>query len=103
MLVRVLSDAKISKKKVSNSKKISRRALTEGISGYLFILPWLLGFLIFTVYPMLSSLYYSLTDYDLLTKANFVGLRNYINIFTSDKRFWKSVKVTFTYSFFKFL
>jgi multiple sugar transport system permease protein len=92
---------KLINKRTYNSKRITSRTLKEGISGYLFILPWLLGFLIFTIYPMLSSLYYSLTDYDLLTKANFIGLRNYINIFTSDKRFWKSVEVTFIYSFFQ--
>lgn len=91
----------INKNKGTRSKRVSYSALKEGVAGYLFILPWLLGFLIFTIYPMLSSLYYSLTDYDLLTTANFVGLRNYINIFTTDRRFWKSVQVTFTYSFFQ--
>ena len=66
--------------------------------GYLFIAPWLIGFLAFTVYPMLSSLYYSFTDYDLLTPAKWVGWDNYIKIFTNDTRFWKSVEVTFKYA-----
>ncbi|MCI6909534.1 MAG: sugar ABC transporter permease [Clostridiaceae bacterium] len=83
----------------------SRRGLTpkakEGITGYVFILPWLIGLLVFTVYPMFSSLYYSLTDYDLLNEINFVGFKNYIDIFTKDARFLKSVKVTLTYTLFQ--
>ena len=75
--------------------------LKEGLTGYLFILPWLVGLLIFTIYPILSSLYYSMTDYNLLTEANFIGLKNYMDIFTKDARFLKSVKVTLTYTFFQ--
>lgn len=52
--------------------------------GMLFISPWLIGFLIFTVIPLLSSLYYSFTFYDLLRPARFIGLQNYIEIFTRD-------------------
>ncbi|MEA4824527.1 MAG: sugar ABC transporter permease [Clostridiaceae bacterium] len=73
----------------------------EGITGYLFILPWLIGLLVFTIYPIFSSLYYSMTDYDLLTEMNFIGLKNYIDIFTKDARFLKSIRVTFTYTLFQ--
>lgn len=52
--------------------------------GMLFISPWLLGFLLLTVIPLLSSLYYSFTFYDLLRPARFIGLQNYIEIFTRD-------------------
>jgi multiple sugar transport system permease protein len=45
--------------------------------GLLFISPWLLGFLAFTLYPLGSSLYYSLTRYDLMRPAVFIGLDNY--------------------------
>ncbi|WP_254776969.1 carbohydrate ABC transporter permease [Paenibacillus sp. yr247] len=67
------------------------------IAGYLFISPWLIGFLGLTLYPMILSLYYSFTDFSLLEKANWVGLRNYEKIFTTDTKFYGSVKVTFMY------
>ncbi|MFC5447770.1 carbohydrate ABC transporter permease [Paenibacillus aestuarii] len=67
------------------------------ITGHLFISPWLIGFLLLTLYPMVQSLYYSFTDYSLLEEASWVGLRNYEKIFTVDTRFYQSVKVTFLY------
>ena len=45
-------------------KKSFSRFLTDNI-GFLFIVPWLIGFLVFKVYPFASSLYYSFTNYDL--------------------------------------
>lgn len=62
--------------------------------GYLFIIPWILGFLIFQFYPLLQSLWYSFTDYKLLKDATFAGLGNYVDIFTKDINFRNSVKVT---------
>lgn len=67
------------------------------IAGYLFIAPWLIGFLGLTAYPMFLSLYYSLTDYTLLEEIKWVGLRNYTRILTEDDRFTTSVAVTFKY------
>lgn len=67
------------------------------IAGYLFISPWLLGFLGLTAYPMFLSLYYSFTDYTLMEPVKWVGLRNYAKIFTDDSKFVTSVKVTFLY------
>ncbi|MFH5186270.1 carbohydrate ABC transporter permease [Paenibacillus sp. TAB 01] len=67
------------------------------IAGYLFIMPWLLGFIGLTAYPMILSLYYSFTDYTLMEPMQWVGLRNYTKIFTADDKFVTSVKVTFMY------
>ncbi|RUS41853.1 carbohydrate ABC transporter permease [Cohnella sp. AR92] len=67
--------------------------------GYIFAAPFVLGFLIFILFPMASSLYYSFTDYNLLTSPKMVGWDNYVRMFTDDDKFWKSVKVTFTYVF----
>ncbi|AEI40644.1 carbohydrate ABC transporter permease [Paenibacillus mucilaginosus] len=67
------------------------------IAGYLFIMPWLIGFIGLTAYPMLLSLYYSFTDYTLMEPVQWVGLRNYERIFTIDEKFAQSVKVTFLY------
>lgn len=55
--------------------------------GLLFISPWLAGFLMFFAYPVLASIYYSFTRYDLLRDPVFIGLRNYIDIFTQDPLF----------------
>lgn len=52
--------------------------------GFLFISPWLIGFLLWTVIPLVSSVYYSFTFYDLLRPARWIGLGNYIEIFTRD-------------------
>lgn len=55
--------------------------------GLLFVSPWLLGFLLFTLYPLLSSIYYSFHRYDLMTTPVFLGLKNYVRIFTTDEDF----------------
>jgi len=56
---------------------MSKARTREAIEGYLFLLPNLLGFLIFFAFPLLISFYYSFTDYNLFTDPNFVGLDNY--------------------------
>jgi multiple sugar transport system permease protein len=63
----------------------------------LFISPWLIGFLLFTIYPLVSSLYYGFTRYDLLNPPVFLGLANYIDIFTQDPHFGKVVSNTLYY------
>lgn len=54
------------------------------INGLLFISPWIIGFLLFTLYPILSSFYYSLTDYNAISTPNFIGLQNYVQLFKDD-------------------
>lgn len=61
--------------------------------GVLFTLPWIVGLLVFYAYPLISSIYYSLTTYSILSPGKFIGLRNYSNLF-SDPLFWKSVSNT---------
>jgi multiple sugar transport system permease protein len=55
--------------------------------GVLFASPWLIGFVLWTIYPIISSLYYSFTRYDLLQPPQFIGLTNYINLATDDDFF----------------
>ena len=69
-------------------------------AGLLYVLPWMLGFLIFQLYPFLASLFYSFTDYSIVKEMRFVGLQNYKRIFTIDRDFYQSLKVTFIYVFF---
>lgn len=69
----------------------------EKIAGYLFILPWMIGFFGLTLTPMLVSMYISFCSYDLLGPARFIGLKNFEFLFFHDEKFWKSVAITFYY------
>lgn len=65
---------------------------------FFFISPWLIGFLVLTVGPMIFSFIMSFTDWDMLTKMNFIGIQNYVNLFKDDI-FLKSMRNTFLYAF----
>ncbi len=69
----------------------------EAATGYALVMPWLLGFLIWTAYPILASLYYSFTDYNVFQAPKWVGLDNYVRILTRDPNFWPSLKLTLLY------
>jgi ABC-type sugar transport systems, permease components len=73
------------------------RQRRENRSGYLFLAPWLLGLLFITIGPMIASAYLSLTDYNVLSPPKWIGLENYIQMFTADPRFLQALKVTFVY------
>ncbi|MDU4694618.1 MULTISPECIES: carbohydrate ABC transporter permease [Paenibacillus] len=70
------------------------------LAGYVFISPWLIGFLLLTLWPIAQSLYLSFTDYSLLEDPIWTGTSNYVNIFTNDSTFTKSLSVTFTFVLF---
>ena len=72
-------------------------ALSRNAPGYLFLLPWFIGFFGLTLGPALVSLYLSFTDYNLLQAPHMVGLDNYVRIFTADDKFVSSMKVTLFY------
>lgn len=67
--------------------------------GFLYVLPWLIGFIIFKIYPLVSSFYYSFTNLGLSRKLSFVGFKNYIDIFTKDLVIKDSVIATSKYVF----
>lgn len=69
---------------------------------YLFIAPMLIGFLVFTIYPICWAVRYSFFDYDGI-EASFVGLDNYIRVFTRDPGYWQAMATTFLMSFGKLL
>lgn len=73
---------------------MTRLQRIEALQGYLFISPWVLGFLIFTLGPMLASFYYSFTLYNVQTAPRFTGLANYMFAFVDDDLFWVSVRRT---------
>ena len=71
----------------------------NNLTGYIMILPWLIGFFLLYLIPMISSIYYSFTNYNLLNKAEFIGFSNYKRMLFNDATFWKSLGVTFYYVF----
>jgi multiple sugar transport system permease protein len=73
--------------------------LKKNVVGYFFLTPWIIGLLVFTMIPMVTSLYLSFTDYNLFTSPDWVGLQNYAHMFQNDSTFAASIKVTFTYVF----
>ena len=73
----------------------------RNLTAYLFLGPWLIGFVVFTLGPVLASLYLSFTKFDLLTAPVWIGAENYVRMFTGDYRFYQALKVTFTYLLFE--
>lgn len=82
-------------KKEKNKTGMMRKS---SLAGYLFLLPWLIGFFVFRLIPMGASFFFSLNNFDMLTPPQFIGFTNYANLF-SDARFLNSVRVTFTFVF----
>lgn len=82
-------------KKAAAAKRPRLDAETK--AGQAFTSPFIIGFLLFMIVPMMISLYYSLCDYNILSAPVFVGLKNYIKMF-SDEVFFKTIGVTFFYA-----
>lgn len=82
-------------KKAAAAKRPRLDAETK--AGLTFTSPFIIGFLLFMIVPMMISLYYSLCDYNILSAPVFVGLKNYIKMF-SDEVFFKTIGVTFFYA-----
>src|SRR5579871_6511283 len=70
----------------------------DTLRGYLFILPVVLGLLIWTFGPMIASAYYSLTNYQIISAPQFIGLKNFVDLF-KDPDFSTSLSVTLRYGF----
>jgi multiple sugar transport system permease protein len=70
----------------------------DALLGYLFLLPWLVGLIVFFLGPILMSFALSFTKYDVISAPQFIGLQNYRIAFFEDELFWPSVLRTFEYS-----
>ncbi|MGY0061658.1 carbohydrate ABC transporter permease [Streptomyces sp. LZ34] len=66
-------------------------------AAWVFLSPWVLGASVLTLLPMAVSLYLSFTNYDMFNDPSWVGFRNYVQMFTEDPRYWRSVTSTLTY------
>jgi len=92
-----LSHLKVEKPKTAEERRARRKeAGRDNRAGYLFLLPWLIGLVVITIGPLLASLYLSFTRYSLIQAPEWIGVENYVRMF-SDPRWWKSLQVTFTY------
>ncbi|WP_199621166.1 carbohydrate ABC transporter permease [Paenibacillus alkalitolerans] len=69
----------------------------QNLTGYLFISPFIIGFLVFTAVPFFSSLYLAFTDFDMFSTPRWIGLENFKEMFTADTKYFQSVKVTAMY------
>jgi len=85
---------------MNNSFRISPK-LREPLTFYLLISPWLIGLLVFVLGPIIASLVLSFFQWDLISPAKFIGLRNFKEMFTIDPIFWQSLKVTVIYVAFR--
>lgn len=69
----------------------------EAATGLALVVPWVSGFVIWTTYPILASLYYSLTDFNIFQPPVWVGLNNYVRWLTNAPSFWPSLRLTLLY------
>lgn len=76
----------------------SRHRAKEYLIGYLFVSPWVIGFLAFTLWPFLQSIYLSFTRYNIVSPAKWVGSANYRMLLTEDPLFWHSAWVTIRFA-----
>ena len=83
---------------MTNKKSFRQWLNQENVAGYICASPFIVGFLLFMVVPILISLYYSFCNYDILNPPVFAGLTKYKRMF-SDQRWLKSLKVTFFFAF----
>ncbi|HEX5856564.1 MAG TPA: sugar ABC transporter permease [Microbacterium sp.] len=76
---------------------LKKRERRETLTGYGFLVPWLIGFVGLTVGPMIYSLYLSFTRYDIFSDPTWIGLDNYVRLFTDDPNFAQSAQITMIY------
>ncbi|OLS40057.1 carbohydrate ABC transporter permease [Bacillus sp. MRMR6] len=80
-----------------NSKKTNYQLVNRKVP-YLFILPWMIGFLVFTLGPLAFSLIMSFFEWPITSEPAFIGIENYKNMFTADPQFYKSIGITFKFA-----
>lgn len=89
-----IKEEKLSKQSLISKGKHKRKRWESPVAGYLFLSPWLVGFFLLTLYPMLLSLYFSFTNYSLLEAPEWIGMENYSNMLFNDSTFYKSLYIT---------
>ncbi len=82
----------------NSANRVSALRRREAVAGLIYISPWLIGFLIFSLFPFVASIVLSLMDYSIIDPPRFVGLDNYVTALTRDRLFWGSLGRTFYYA-----
>ncbi len=77
---------------------MSRQRRRHIVEAYLYLSPWLIGYIALTLVPVLLSIYYSFTSYDVISPAQWIGFGNYVEAFTKDDQFWPALVKTFYYA-----
>lgn len=85
---------------IKQKKKKSKKQKNDALWGLFFVSPFIIGFVIFMLGPMLFSFYGSFTNYNLTSKMDFIGFDNFRRMFTQDELFWKSLYNTGYYVLF---
>jgi multiple sugar transport system permease protein len=82
----------------SPTHRVSAKRRRHVLEAYAYMSPWLLGYVALTFVPVLFSLYYSFTTYDVISPERWIGLGNYVEAFTKDDQFWPSLGKTAYYA-----
>lgn len=85
---------------IKQKKKKSKKQKNDALWGLFFVSPFIIGFVVFMLGPMLFSFYGSFTNYNLTSKMDFIGIDNFRRMFTQDELFWKSLYNTGYYVLF---
>lgn len=94
----MIRDVSVKKEKVHLNDLQKRNLRKTNLRGFMFAAPWIVGFLCFSVYPLITSLYYSFTEFNPIKDPIWVGLANYLEVF-KDPRVWKSFRNTLFIAF----
>lgn len=86
-------------KRTGFGRRLSYMLDRNNVAGYVFILPFIIGLLVFTAIPFFTSLYLAFTEYNVLSAPQWVGLDNFKEMFFEDDLFWTSFWVTFKFAF----
>ena len=83
--------------------KKNKRKVRENITAYAFLSPWIIGFILFSGVPIIASFVLSLTRWDLISAPRFIGLGNFIAMFSAGSDFWNVLKVTLVFTVFSII
>ena len=96
-----MAELAVSKTEAAKPRPAFSQRRREALTGYLFAAPWIFGFIVLTLGPMIFSLYASFTVYDISSPPKWIGLDNYRFIFQHDPSFFVSLRNTIWYVVFK--
>ncbi len=82
---------------ITDKQKPRKRINNDSVAAAVFVAPLVIGLLMFTVWPMIDSIYLSLCKYDVFSPAKYIGGKNYVKLF-HDPLFWQALKVTTIYA-----